>query len=179
MQVGDLTIRGIAEHALKEPQTVTPAGESVAPRIEGVEFRPARAHTDERGSLIEVFSEGWGFTDTPVVHVYQVSVRPGRVRGPWVVHRYQDDRLFFSTGCAKVALFDAREGSATDGLVDVRYLGVDAPGLLVIPAGVWHAVRNIGDTDLTFINLPTQPYDYADPDKHRLPLDNDLIPYRP
>lgn len=174
----DLVVRGITEHARKEPQTVTPAGESVAPRIDGVEFRSARAHTDERGSLIEVFSQHWGFTEAPIVHVYQVSVRPGLVRGPWVVHLYQDDRLFFSNGTAKVALYDARGGSPTDGLVDVRYLGSDAPGLLVIPPGVWHAVKNVGTSDLTFVNLPTREYDYADPDKHRLPLENDLIPYR-
>jgi dTDP-4-dehydrorhamnose 3,5-epimerase len=179
MSEHQLVVRGLPGEGVKEPQRVTPAGESVAPRIDGVEFRPAVAHVDERGSLIEVYSESWGFTEAPIVHVYQVSIRPGGIRGPWVVHLYQDDRLFFSNGTAKVALWDGREGSPTEGLVDVRYLGVDQPGLLVIPPGVWHAIRNIGQTDLTFVNLPTQPYDYADPDKHRLPLDNDVIPYRP
>jgi dTDP-4-dehydrorhamnose 3,5-epimerase len=173
------TVRGVVEYGRKDHQTVTPAGESVAPRIDGVEFRPARAHVDERGTLIEVFSEDWGFTEAPVVHIYQVSVLPGRIRGGWVVHLHQDDRLFFSNGIAKVALYDGREGSPTDGLVDVRFLGTSSPGLLVIPPGVWHAVRNVGDAELTFVNLPTQAYDHTDPDKHRLPAENDLIPYRP
>jgi dTDP-4-dehydrorhamnose 3,5-epimerase len=26
-------------------------------------------------------------------------------------------------------------------------------------------------------NLPTWPYDHADPDKYRLPIKNDLIPF--
>jgi dTDP-4-dehydrorhamnose 3,5-epimerase len=26
--------------------------------------------------------------------------------------------------------------------------------------------------------MPTRPYDHADPDKYRLPLDNDVIPFR-
>jgi dTDP-4-dehydrorhamnose 3,5-epimerase len=29
-----------------------------------------------------------------------------------------------------------------------------------------------------FINLPTAPYKHADPDKYRLPLDTDEIPYQ-
>ena len=29
-----------------------------------------------------------------------------------------------------------------------------------------------------FVNLPSQPYRHDDPDKYRLPLENDVIPYR-
>ena len=47
-----------------------------------------------------------------------------------------------------------------------------------IPAGVWHALRSVGSEDVLFINMPTRAYDYADPDKLRLPLVNDLIPFR-
>ena len=32
--------------------------------------------------------------------------------------------------------------------------------------------------DVIVINCPTMPYDHADPDKYRLPLDTDRIPYR-
>jgi len=46
-----------------------------------------------------------------------------------------------------------------------------------IPTNVWHADRNIGTTDVLVVNFPTQPYDHAHPDKYRLPLDTDLIPY--
>ena len=49
--------------------------------------------------------------------------------------------------------------------------------LFVIPQGVWHAVKNIGHTDAYFINLPTRPYSHEDPDKFRLPLRNDRIPF--
>jgi dTDP-4-dehydrorhamnose 3,5-epimerase len=50
--------------------------------------------------------------------------------------------------------------------------------LMNIPAGVWHANRNLGETDLVVVNFPTIPYDHTDPDKYRLPLDTDQIPYR-
>jgi dTDP-4-dehydrorhamnose 3,5-epimerase len=49
---------------------------------------------------------------------------------------------------------------------------------LSIPAGVYHAVQNVGDREAAFVNLPSQPYQHDDPDKYRLPIDNDVIPYR-
>ena len=50
-------------------------------------------------------------------------------------------------------------------------------GLLVIPAGVYHAAQNVGTVDAYLVNPPTRAYDHADPDKYRLPLKNDLIPF--
>jgi dTDP-4-dehydrorhamnose 3,5-epimerase len=46
-----------------------------------------------------------------------------------------------------------------------------------IPADVWHANRNLGETDVVVVNFPTIPYEHTDPDKYRLPLDKDQIPY--
>ena len=48
--------------------------------------------------------------------------------------------------------------------------------LMNIPAGVWHADRNIGMKDVRVVNFPTIQYDHSNPD--RLPLNNDRIPYR-
>ena len=49
---------------------------------------------------------------------------------------------------------------------------------MCIPAGIWHADHNIGSRDAVVVNFPTIPYDHASPDKYRLPLDTDRIPYR-
>jgi len=49
--------------------------------------------------------------------------------------------------------------------------------LVVFPQGVYHAIQNIGESEATFVNMPTRAYDHADPDKYRLPIRNDLIPY--
>ena len=38
-------------------------------------------------------------------------------------------------------------------------------------------MKNIGQTEAVFINLPTRAYNHEDPDKYRLPLKNDLIPF--
>lgn len=168
----------ILDGAQKDDQLVTPEGKPVAAQVDGVLFRPATTHADGLGSLTEIFSAGWSFTDAPVVHVYEVTIRPGQIKG-WVAHATYDDRLYFANGCAKVAFYDAREGSPTEGLVAVRFLGAHERGLLVIPRGVYHAIRNVGDADLTFINLPTSAYDYASPDKYRLSAGSPAIPYVP
>ncbi|RBP39653.1 dTDP-4-dehydrorhamnose 3,5-epimerase [Roseimicrobium gellanilyticum] len=161
----------------KDPQSVTPAGERVAPLIDGVRVRRAVTHPDERGTVCEVFNPEWSFHPDPLVYVYQVTIRPGQVKG-WVVHRLQDDRLFLSQGTMKAVLFDDRESSPTYGLVNEVFLDQHNRGLLVIPAGVYHAIQNVGSDDLLFFNMPTRPYNHTDPDKYRLPLNNDRIPYR-
>jgi dTDP-4-dehydrorhamnose 3,5-epimerase len=168
----------ILEGVERDRQLVTQEGRPVAAQVDGVLFRPAITHADERGSLTEIFSSAWSFTDDPLVHVYEVRILPGQIKG-WLAHSTYDDRLYFANGCAKVALYDAREGSRTEGLVAVRFVGAHDRGLLVIPRGVYHAIRNVGADDLTFINMPTRAYDYANPDKYRLPADSSAIPYVP
>lgn len=157
--------------------TVDSAGRSAAPGIEGVIVRPAVTHLDERGELTEVYSEPWGVIDEPVTHVYQVIATPGSIRA-WIVHRKQSDRLFFSLGRLKLVLFDDRDDSATRGRLEELFFGERRRALVVIPPGVFHAVQNVGTTDALYINLPTRIFDHADPDKFRLPLDTDRIPYR-
>jgi dTDP-4-dehydrorhamnose 3,5-epimerase-like enzyme len=113
-------------------------------KIAGARIQEATIHADERGSLAEIYDERWEFTDDAVPFVYRVTLRPGQIRG-WVVHLEQDDRLFFSTGTARVSLWDGRSDSPTAGMLQVEVFGVDAPALLRIPPGVYHAVRNVGD----------------------------------
>ena len=98
-----------------EPQTVTPEGERIAEFIDGVQLRPAITHSDERGSLTEVYDPAWDVTDDPLVYVYESRIHPGQKKG-WIVHFEQDDRLFFSVGSAKVVMYDARTASPTRGL---------------------------------------------------------------
>jgi dTDP-4-dehydrorhamnose 3,5-epimerase len=112
-----------------------------------------------------------------MVYAYQSMVRPGKVKG-WIVHRLQDDRLFVSLGTLRIVLYDARDGSPTQGRINEIFLGERNRAMIIIPRGVYHAVQNVGDTDAYFVNLPTRAYDHANPDKYRLPLDSDLIPYR-
>ncbi len=78
----------------------------------------------------------------------------------------------------EVVMYDARPDSPTRGLVAKTVLSEYRRRLMNIPAGIWHANRNIGTRDVVVVNFPTIPYDHAKPDKYRLPLDADEIPYR-
>lgn len=160
----------------KDKQTVAQDGTLIAPRIEGVLLRQATTIPDERGTVCEIFNPAWEFHDAPLVYIYQVTVRPGMVKG-WTVHYTYEDRLFISQGSLKWVLYDEREGSPTHGMLNEIYLGELNRSLLVIPRGVFHAVQNVGQTDALFVSMPTAPYNHADPDKHRLPPDTDQIPY--
>lgn len=167
----DLELPGVPDE-----QTVTPEGERLDRFIDGVEVRPAITHSDERGTLTEIFNPAWGFTDEPLVYVYQATIHPGQKKG-WVVHLEQEDRLFFASGAAKVVLYDARPSSPTHGLVQEVFLGNLNRGLLRIPPGVVHAVANVGPEELRFLNLPTRSYNHERPDKRRIAPDSDAIPY--
>jgi dTDP-4-dehydrorhamnose 3,5-epimerase len=57
-------------------------------------------------------------------------------------------------------------------------MGAANRGLLTIPAGVVHAVVNVGTDEVRFVNMPTRPYDHERPDKFRPPPDTSEIPYR-
>lgn len=160
----------------KDPQTITPEGDFVRSLIDGVIVRPAQTIEDRRGEIVEMYRPAWGLHADPLVFVYQVLIRPGAVKG-WVVHERQEDRLFMSMGVLRWALYDARPDSPTHGQVNDLVFSDRNRGLLVIPRGVYHAVRNIGTGDALFINMPTRPYDHADPDKFRLPLENGVIPF--
>jgi dTDP-4-dehydrorhamnose 3,5-epimerase len=172
----DIGIEGL-EHAIKDPPTVTSDGDRLDALIDGVEIRRARTHADERGTLCEVFDARWGFTEDPLVYAYLVTLRPDQIRG-WVVHLEQSDRLFLFAGVLRVVLYDARMSSETYGRVNVLHFGEHDRALVSIPPGVYHAVKNVSDREAAFVNMPSKPYRHDDPDKYRLPLDNDVIPYR-
>ena len=170
----------IAEPAtapVKDRQTVTSEGVRTAARIAGVVVRPAVTHVDDRGELCEILNPAWGIDDAPMVYAYQSMVRPKKVKG-WIVHHLQDDRLFCSLGTLRIVLYDARDGSPTQGMIDEIFVGERSRALVLIPRGVYHAVENVGNVDAYFVNLPTRAYDHENPDKYRLPLVNSVIPYR-
>ena len=161
---------------IKDRQTVSPEGESLNQRIAGVVINRRPLQEDHRGELLEIYDPAWGLHPEPLVYAYCASIRPHQVRG-WVVHEQQDDRLFFLRGVMQVGLFDNRLDSPTYRVLNVFVMSERNCGLVIIPRGVFHALKNIGNDDAYFINLPTKPYNHADPDKYRLALQNDLIPF--
>ena len=160
----------------KDRQTVTETGESVELRIHGLVTRPLTTIEDARGEVVEFYRLNWEVHPDPLVYVYGVSVRPKAIKG-WIVHRDQDDRIATLNGVLHWVFFDNREDSPTHRMLNSFTFSEKNRTLFTIPRGVFHAVQNIGAIDAYFVNLPTRPYDHADPDKYRLPIKNELIPY--
>jgi dTDP-4-dehydrorhamnose 3,5-epimerase len=165
-----------SDAARKDQQTVTADGVPLARLAAGVVFRDLPIHIDERGSVRELFDPRWPWHSDPLAYVYLFTVRPGMIKG-WGLHRLHEDRYFVLHGDLEVVLYDERPDSPTSGEVSKVVLSEHHGRLMNIPAGVWHADRNLGSTDVVVINFPTRLYDHASPDKYRLPLDTDRIPY--
>ena len=75
-------------------------------------------------------------------------------------------------------LYDDGAKSPTYGMVSEIFRSELMRDLMVIPAGVYHAHQNVGSKDALFVSMPTRAYDHADPDVYRLPVENDVIPYK-
>ena len=162
--------------AAKDPPTVSPSGEPLARLPDGVTFRPAPTHIDDRGSVCEMFDPRWRWHPEPLVFVYMFTLRSGKIKG-WGLHKLHEDRYFVLVGEMQVVMYDVRPDSSTRNTISQVVLSEFNRGLLNIPAGIWHANRNLGAKDAVIVNFPTRPYEHNDPDKYRLPLDTDQIPY--
>jgi dTDP-4-dehydrorhamnose 3,5-epimerase len=161
----------------RDRPTVTPQGESLLPLPDGVAFHSVPVHLDGRGRVFELFDARWTSHPDPMVFAYCFTIRPGKIKG-WGLHKEHEDRYVVLFGEMEVVLYDDRPGSSTRGLVATVVLSEYERRLMNIPAGIWHATHNIGSKDVVVINFPTRPYDHANPDKYRLPLNTDQIPYK-
>jgi dTDP-4-dehydrorhamnose 3,5-epimerase len=163
-----------AEHV---PGTVRPNDRVREVRIDGVILNQTAVIGDDRGVILELIDTRQDYWKDGVPFVYMGTCRPGKAKG-WGLHKTHADRYFVLAGEMLLALYDDREDSPTNGVVQEFYLTRDGLNQLTIPIGVWHAHRNVGAGDLIFANAPTKPFEHDNPDKWRLPLDNDYIPYK-
>ena len=143
--------------------------------IDSVKVRKLRLIPDERGYLMEMLRSDWEEYEK-FGQVYITAVYPGVVKG-WHYHKIQTDHFICVHGMAKVVLYDGREGSPTHGEVNEFFMGWQNPTLLKIPPGVMHGFKGIGQEMALIVNVPTELYNYEQPDEYRLPAYTDQIPY--
>ena len=145
------------------------------PSIEGVMIKQLKVIPDERGFLMEMLR-----CDDDIFHkfgqVYLSVAYPGVVKG-WHYHEKQTDYFTVVKGMLKVVLYDRREDSRTRGQIDEFFVGEKNPILLVIPPGVVHGVKAIGTEPGYLVNCPDQPYNYSNPDEHRIAPHSPEVPY--
>lgn len=126
-------------------------------RIAGVKIRPLGRYTDQRGWLIEIFREDELPPGLHAVMGYISSTRPGFMRGPHE-HREQTDIFCFTgTTSFRLYLWDNREADAPVER-DVIDLPLGQHFCVVIPPGVVHGYKNIGNTDGIVMNFPDRLY---------------------
>lgn len=165
------TVEGFSDAAALQSLTTTEGKLRLHP-IEGVTYRLARPVSHYHGHLTEVFRNDWHLTDNPVVQVNLTTTFPGRIRA-WGIHRNTEDRLFAASGSLCVVCYDGRRNSPTFGCANEFLLGGRNQGLVIIPPGVYHGWKNVGDVEASIISMPSQLYDHSGPDRWELPWDSD------
>lgn len=141
--------------------------------ISGVVVKKLLRHPDDRGFFMEILRDDDGlfkcFGQASLSKSY-----PGVIKA-FHYHRHQDDLWFFPVGNAQVVLHDLRDDSSTFGKTSVLYMGEDHPMLLLIPAGVAHGYRVLGQEPAIIVYFTTQAYNPENPDEQRLAWDDPII----
>jgi dTDP-4-dehydrorhamnose 3,5-epimerase len=145
------------------------------PTIDGVIIKKLKVIPDERGFLMEMMRSDDDFFKK-FGQVYLSVAYPGVVKG-WHYHKKQTDHFTVVKGMLKVVLYDQREGSPTRGEVNEFFMGEKNPILIVIPPNVVHGVKGLGNEPGYLVNVPSEPYDYDNPDEYRIDPHGDEIPY--
>jgi dTDP-4-dehydrorhamnose 3,5-epimerase len=150
-------------------------------QIDGLEMKPIRPVPHEDGTLVEVGRAAWPeFTD-PIVQVHVTTTLPGRIRA-WGLHQRTTDRLFVVHGLISLVVYDGRRKSASFGTLNEFKICERNPAVIVIPPNIFHGWKNIGTSEAFIINMPSQQYNYDDPDALDLPYDREdaphLVPWR-
>jgi dTDP-4-dehydrorhamnose 3,5-epimerase len=152
---------------------VVVAMEPTAARIEGVEFVPLGRIPDERGTIYHMLRR----TDPhfrEFGEIYFTSIYRDIVKG-W--HRHARMTLNYACiwGRVKLVLYDDRKDSPTKGAIVERFLGPDDYSLVVIPPGIWTALKGMSELAIV-ANCATHPHDPAlterlDPHSPKIPYD--------
>ena len=126
--------------------------------IEGVIWKPLTIYRDGRGWLCELFRHDELPEEFHPVMAYISMTEPGVARGPHEHAEQADCFCFLGPSNFKVYLWDARPSSPTRGNKEVRVVGIDSPAALVVPAGVVHAYKNVGEEQGIVFNCPNRLY---------------------
>jgi dTDP-4-dehydrorhamnose 3,5-epimerase len=126
--------------------------------IEGVVVRDLRKFVDERGWLSELYREDEAAEGFRPVMCYISTTLVGGTRGPHEHVEQADFFCFVGPSNFKLRLWDNRPGSATYGRVMTLFAGEDAPKSVLVPSGVVHAYRNVGDRAGVVLNFPDRLY---------------------
>lgn len=132
--------------------------------IEGVVMRPFELWPDDRGYFLEVARMGQGLAAGFPAESTQVSAAlsyPGIVKA-FHYHLHQTDLWAPATGMLQVTLVDLRPESRTFGRKNTMYVGALKPWQFLIPPGVGHGYKVIGEQPAILIYVTNRLYNPKD-----------------
>ena len=143
--------------------------------IDGVKIRKLNPILDERGYLQECVRSDWE-TFEKFGQVYITVAFPNVVKA-WHSHKIQTDNMICIQGNGKLVLCDDRKDSPTYMKINEIFFGEKNPILVSIPPNIWHGFKAMGRGKIMVLNVPTELYNYKEPDEYRLPFDSPKINY--
>jgi dTDP-4-dehydrorhamnose 3,5-epimerase len=132
--------------------------------IDGVRVHPYPLWPDDRGYFLEVVRIGQGPAadfDPKTTQVSAALSYPGTIKA-FHFHKHQTDLWVPSAGMFQVALVDLRGTSPTFGVKNTLYLGALRTWQILIPPGVGHGYKVIGETPAMLVYVTNRLYDPAD-----------------
>lgn len=127
-----------------------------AGKIEGVIVRNLVKFIDERGWLTETFRHDELDDQYLPVMGYISMTNIDVARGPHEHVDQSDNFAFIGPSNFKVYLWDNRKSSPTYMVRQILFAGEDAPKSVIIPPGVVHAYKNVGDKQGMVVNSPNR-----------------------
>lgn len=127
-------------------------------KIEGVEIKPIRKFCDARGWLAEFFREDELEANLMPAMGYVSETLPGVTRGPHEHVNQTDYFCFLGLSTFRLVLWDNRPTSPSYRARQELVVGEDNACVVIVPQGVVHAYRNVGNKPGWVINCPNRLY---------------------
>lgn len=124
--------------------------------IDGVLIKKIEKFEDDRGWLAEIHRDDE--SDYRPAMSYVSLTKPGVVRGPHEHTKQSDCFIFVGPGSFELHLWDNRQASPTKGEYLRLETGEANPCLVIVPPGVVHGYKCVGDKEAYCINLPDELY---------------------
>jgi len=122
-------------------------------------IKELKQNTDERGTLIEVLRSDEVGTFN---QVYSATIKPGCVRGG---HYHKERKEWFCV-LKGSGVYHIRD-LITDDIADI-YIREGEYKQIELKPGIYHEIRNTGDTEMVFVSVISDLYDKNNSDTFKI-----------
>lgn len=146
--------------------------------IDGVVLTPLKQIFDERGKVMHMLRE-----DSDVFErfgeIYFSCTHPGVVKA-WHLHKEMTLNYAVISGEIKFVLYDDRENSPTNGVIQELFISPENYMLVTVPPMIWNGFKSVGSSPSIVANCATLPHDPAEivrssPFNSNIPYDWDIV----